>query len=386
MEYAGLESLTPLSSAIVTDTLYAAGSSLEPEVTSMMVNIIQKNGGHMVQLDYRLKSRNTLQTKLEYLLKNQQGEHPGMVISLADVHAANCTSASPINGMPKHQQRLLATDVLRYTAVFPEETYASAVASVRAAWEGNGSKPHEQKNFWPRNATGLQMTFLGIIDTLIYPTTLLPCGRLVLEVQFMTEASLQHKSEIHDLFVVFRGGPTLALRVHAQALMMRLAQAVPAPAGVDALPKNMSQKRVTLTKAFLASMPSRMEALPDGVLQLLDSNPVSSEELERLVPDYDDDDVKKGRQRSLEVLMLLALQRSPIDALKALFAAPAQVSGRVIPQAFNLTCCGIRRMGVIQPNLLRYPDRTTRSSSCIPTSSSSCASGCCNASSCTSYF
>ena len=151
-------------------------------------------------------------------------------------------------------------------------------------------------------------------------------------------------------------------------------------------PKNMSQKRVTLTKAFLASMPSRMEALPDGVLQLLDSNLVSSEELERLVPDYNDDDVKKGRQRSLEVLMLLALQRSPIDALKALFAAPAQVSGRVIPQAFNLTCCGIRRMGVIQPNLLRYPDRTTRSSSCIPTSSSSCASGCCNASSCTSYF
>ena len=86
----------------------------------------------------------------------------------------------------------------------------------------------------------------------------------------------------------------------------------------------MSQKRVTLTKAFLASMPSRMAALPDGVLQLLDSNPVSSEELERLVPDYDDDDVKKGRLRSSEVLMLLALQRSPIEALKALFAATAR--------------------------------------------------------------
>ena len=290
----------------------------------MMVDIIHENGGHMVQLDYRLKSRDTLQTKLELLLKHQQGDHPGMMISLADVHAANCTSTSPIDGMPKHQQRLLATDVLRYTAVFPEETYASAVASVRAAWEGNGAKPHEQKNFWPRNGTGLQMTFLGIIDTLIYPTTLLPCGRLVLEVQFMTEASLRHKSEIHDLYVMYRGGPTLALRVHAQALMMRKAQAVPAPAGVDALPKNMSKKRVTLTKAYLASMPSRMEPLPDGVLQLLDSNPLSSEELERLVPDYDDDDVKKGRQRSLEVLMLLALQRSPIDALKALFAVPAR--------------------------------------------------------------
>lgn len=324
MEYAGSESLTPLSSAIVTDTLYAAGSSLEPEVTSMMVNIMQKNGGHMVQLEYRLKSRDTLQTKLEYLLKNQQGENPGMPISLADVHAANCTSTSPIDGMPKHQQRLLATDVLRYTAVFPEETYASAVASVRTACEGKGAKPHEQKNFWPRNATGLQMTFLGIIDTLIYPTKLLPCGRLVVELQFMTEASLQHKSAIHDLFVVFRGGPTLALRVHAQALMMRRAQAVLAPPGVDALPKNMSKKRVTLTKAYLASMPSRMEPLSDGVLQLLDSNPVSSEELERLVPDYDDDDVKKGRLRSSEVLMLLALQRSPIEALKALFAATAR--------------------------------------------------------------
>lgn len=323
-----MDPLMPLSPETVADALISAATSAEPGVTSTIEDIIKENGGYLNGLDHRLKTHESLQAKLNSYTSHEGGassmfpclggSSQGSTSSIEDVHKANCISPSI------EHKRLLVTDVLRYTAVFPEDTYSSAVASVRAACEWKGLTKHEQKNFWPRSASGegRNMSFRGIIDTMVKPTALLPSGRLLVEVQFMTEASLRHSAAIHDLYTVFRGAPKLEQRVHAHALMLRKAEGISIPAGADELPKNLFRQRIALTKARLASIPSRMEPLSDAVQQSLGAHPFSTEELERLVPDYDNEDVKAGRHRRLDLLMMLAALHSPVYALKTLFAAP----------------------------------------------------------------
>ena len=75
-----------------------------------------------------------------------------------------------------------------------------------------------------------------------------------------------------------------------------------------------------MTKARLASIPSRNEELPPSIIELLASQEMSAEELNRLVPDYDDDDIKSGRQQNLDLFLMLISTRSPMDAIRVLLA------------------------------------------------------------------
>ena len=304
--------------------LLDAANAMDADMTHFLKGLVEKLGGTLDGLEHRMKPQEALQSKLatlgkqykKKLAKSGGGSFNLDIGSSSDpVHEANC------NAQTIEEKDLLATDALRYTALFPAEQYSSAVASIRAAFEAKGYLPHDQKNFWPLNASGHVNTFRGIIDTLIVPTNALPCGRLLVEVQFMTPESLANKDQIgHDLYMVFRGAPTLEQRVKAQAMMLKRAEGVSTPSGVDELPKNIGKKRRTMTKARLASIPSRNEELPPSIIELLASQEMSAEELDRLVPDYDDDDIKSGRQQNLDLFLMLISTRSPMDAIRVLLA------------------------------------------------------------------
>lgn len=106
--------------------VYETAQANEPKVTGALKTIAKEHGGEMAGLDFRLKTQESLARKI-----GNDAREKG--ISIGD-------AAGQIS------------DALRYTAVFPFDTYTAGVKSMLADLETSGLKVERVKNFWDGNS------------------------------------------------------------------------------------------------------------------------------------------------------------------------------------------------------------------------------------------
>ncbi|MEL6922279.1 MAG: hypothetical protein AAFO77_14925, partial [Pseudomonadota bacterium] len=107
----------------VVDVLIQAARVVEVRVTPMLQDLASRYDGHMVGLDFRLKSEESLSRKISQEVIEQPGQYYSQV-------------AARIK------------DVLRYTIVFPENAYAAGVQAARDDLIAQGFREVKFKNTW----------------------------------------------------------------------------------------------------------------------------------------------------------------------------------------------------------------------------------------------
>lgn len=148
--------------------LIRAARAVEPRITELLETLAGRFGGRMVGLDYRFKSKESLARKIS-------GEWAG----------SGRQYYSEVGEQIK--------DVLRYTTVFPEATYAEGVRATRAELAAQGFSEVKFNNTW--GSTGYQ----GI--NAVYQT---PQG-FKFELQFHTDESHRAKETgTHQLYEEWR--------------------------------------------------------------------------------------------------------------------------------------------------------------------------------------
>lgn len=106
----------------VVAVLIRAARAVEPPITSMLQTIAAKHGGRMEGLDFRFKSEDSLARKIS-----------GEAVDRTRMYSQIAESIK---------------DVLRYTTVFPQNTYAQGVREVREELLSRGYKEVKFRNTW----------------------------------------------------------------------------------------------------------------------------------------------------------------------------------------------------------------------------------------------
>lgn len=171
----------------------------EPQLSATMKDLAKGVGGQLVGYKRRLKTRESIDSKL----KRMQQEQPGMDAARA---------AREIS------------DSVRYTLVFPsDENHAQSVQAAVAKLEGQGYQVAKLKNYWE-----VGDPYNGINGVFVHPDT-----GFRFEVQFHTPDSWQQKNQIHLLYNQFREPDTS--RPERQRLydqMVRATDGLQRPPGV----------------------------------------------------------------------------------------------------------------------------------------------------------
>ena len=113
-------------------------------------------------------------------------------------------------------------------------------------------------------------SYIGINDVYAVESQLLPTGKLMVEVQYHTEASIAQAEAQHDLFVIFRSGDP-EQRMKAYRLMLDDNHAVPRPAGALELPDSLNRKPLSKKWFLSGKVQARKEDLPRGGLEQLEA-------------------------------------------------------------------------------------------------------------------
>ncbi|PXW82685.1 hypothetical protein BZA02_1023 [Ruegeria sp. P4] len=135
--------------------LLKAARTVEPQITPLLQSLATRFNGHMVGLDFRFKSEESLARKIS-----------GEAVETGEYYS-------------KVAERM--KDVLRYTTIFPDETYAAGVRATRSELLAKGFSEVKFKNTW--NEVG----YKGI--NAVYQTV----EGFKFELQFHTAASYQAK-------------------------------------------------------------------------------------------------------------------------------------------------------------------------------------------------
>ena len=135
--------------------LLKAARAVEPRITPLLQSLATRFNGHMVGLDFRFKSEESLARKIS-----------GEAVETGEYYS-------------KVAERM--KDVLRYTTIFPAETYAAGVRATRSELLAKGFSEVKFKNTW--NEVG----YKGI--NAVYQTV----EGFKFELQFHTAASYQAK-------------------------------------------------------------------------------------------------------------------------------------------------------------------------------------------------
>jgi hypothetical protein len=168
----------------------ARAEEAEPEITRMMIAIAQSNGATMEQLEYRLKSTESLTRKI-YDTGNSKYD--------GDMHkAANAVD-----------------DAARYTMVVDDDVYVRTLQHIAHTFEGDGFSLLN-KNYWlPGDAyDGMNIK--------------LTKGGITAELQLLTPESLEAKEHTHADYETYRD-PSQPMSVRKQAWDSMVAYAAKTP-------------------------------------------------------------------------------------------------------------------------------------------------------------
>lgn len=183
----------------VSGRLLEGYGKLEPKVTPKLVSIAATNGGYMMGLEYKLKTRDSLTRKLFTKAKDK--------------------------GLTPEQYGAKLGDALRFTMIAPPEGLTGGTQSVLDSFRKQGYTV-EVENTW--GVPGA--TYRGINTNIIAPD-----GR-IFEVQFHTEQSYAAKTEQHPLFAIARSNTaTPEAKAAANAQMKANMDALVVPPGIAKL-------------------------------------------------------------------------------------------------------------------------------------------------------
>lgn len=187
----------------VADEIAAKAAKAEKDVTPAISNVVESAGGRMEGLEHRLKTRESIKSKI----KRKQEKYPGL---------------------PANKAGEKVKDAVRYTAVVPKESYVQSIGATTKKLEAAGYKPNEQRNYWGGgdDYDGHHVILTG------------PDGTNV-ELQFHTEESLAAKEKLHPLFEAFRDTTDSSERYKLWKQMQAITAKTPIPEGVDALGPTM---------------------------------------------------------------------------------------------------------------------------------------------------
>jgi hypothetical protein len=172
-------------------------TKMEPQVTPKLVSIAAANGGYMMGLANKLKTRDSLTRKLY--------------------------SKSKDKGLTPEQYGAKLGDALRYTMIAPPEGLTNGTQSVLDSFRKRGYRV-EVENTW--GVPGA--TYKGINTNIIAPD-----GR-IFEVQFHTEQSFTAKDAQHPLYDIARStSSTVEERAAANAQMQANMAALTVPPGIE---------------------------------------------------------------------------------------------------------------------------------------------------------
>lgn len=173
-------------------------AAIEPGVTRMVIDRVSDHGGEMQGLEYRLKSEDSLARKID---ADAVKEHDGD-------RAAAAAAVS---------------DAVRYTAVFPSESYTAGVESTLKSLEDDGYAVRA-KNFWQKGDPYQGMNVKATKDG------------VTVELQFHTQSSLKVKEEkLHPIYEEYRTATDNRKRRRAWDRMVRVASGIEDPSGYERL-------------------------------------------------------------------------------------------------------------------------------------------------------
>jgi hypothetical protein len=196
----------------VAQSLLDEARAVEPAITSDMVSLAQANDGEMFGLDYRLKTEESLATKI---FKDAEGQFSGDLVEAADN----------------------IKDAVRYTMIFDESTYVAGVTDVMSSLEAKGYEVVKFKNNWATDG------YKGVNVQMRSPS-----GH-PMELQFHTPTGIHIKEDVsHPLYKqldkVLREQPASDWVEKLNQRIDRAWASVPIPTGASSL-----AKMITVAKA-----------------------------------------------------------------------------------------------------------------------------------------
>jgi len=167
--------------------LLARAHAAEPAVTGALEAAVSKTSGRLVGLEHRLKSVESLSTKLT--TRTQSRVSHGMAAEDA------------VKREGEH-----VNDTLRYTVELSPDHYAESYTRIVQHLEAAGYRVDRGINAWMPDAKPFDGTYRGL-------NTIFRNGEgLLIEVQFHTPQSYALKMEIHPLYEEMRAPNTTAER------------------------------------------------------------------------------------------------------------------------------------------------------------------------------
>lgn len=166
----------------------------EPATTALMERLAKENNSKLVDLDFRLKTEDSLARKIE----GEKHEYGG---------DARRTAAS-------------MSDINRYTMQIPQGKYGDNVKNVIDELQSQGFQVRI-KNYWSEDAG----PYRGMNVALTHPD-----GRKI-ELQFHTAASLRIKNKIHGDYEEYRVSRDNDRRRVLWDRMVRFSRTIPMPKG-----------------------------------------------------------------------------------------------------------------------------------------------------------
>lgn len=173
----------------------------EPTITEYVTALAKEHDGTMDSLDFRLK---TNRARIVQKIVERMERY----------------------GMTASQAALKIDDTVRYTMLFGTGDYTPGVKDVLADFERTGIQIVKRKNYWQRGDN-----YQGFNSTERFK------GHLW-ELQFHTPQSLEAKMKTHPLYEQYRTLPdhAEAERFALNKQMVAIADAVPVPSGIEAVP------------------------------------------------------------------------------------------------------------------------------------------------------
>lgn len=148
----------------IAEELLSKSMSVEPRITEIVTSTVDKVGGEMEGLDYRIKSGDSLIRKIK-----------------SESEDCEC---------PEEEAASVITDIVRYTAVFDPDNLVDGVQETQAALANDGWTQYDEKF---RNYFTSEGPYRGY-------NTVYTNGKQTFELQFHTRQSLQIKERVHELY------------------------------------------------------------------------------------------------------------------------------------------------------------------------------------------
>lgn len=149
---------------------YQQAVEMEPKITNEILDVITTVGGEAAGLEYRLKTVTSLKRKIEIEI---------------------------LAGLSEKQALENIKDIIRYTTIFPIDSFVEKYTQMQAELEKHGYKTILVKNTWHDGAV-----YKGI-NTLV--NTLIQKENVIFEMQYHTQESFELKNGLlHQLYEQFR--------------------------------------------------------------------------------------------------------------------------------------------------------------------------------------